>query len=403
MNRVVVTGRGVLSAIGRGVPAFSEALRTGVQGITPVRGLPVKVAAPVLGFDSSAEFSPGELPFLDRSAQFALLSAREALAESGLNVAAGGLGPRAAVIVGAASGNICSIEESYRSNLVGGRRRLPPFTVPKIMANSPASHISMAFGVTGPAFVVSTACASSAYAVGLGLQLIRSGAVDVAIVGGTEASLVDGNLKGWESLRVLAPDTCRPFSRDRRGLVVGEGAAMLVIESLAHARQRNAPVFGEIRGCALTSDAHHVLSPSIDGQADAVRNCLRDAQMNAEDLVYVNAHGTATTVNDVAETRALRQALGAATVDRLQVSSTKSMHGHTLGAAGAIELLATLVALQERFAPPTLNYLEADPECDLNCVPNEAQVLGNGHCALSNSFAFGGHNAVLAVASAATA
>ncbi|MGJ7510341.1 beta-ketoacyl-[acyl-carrier-protein] synthase family protein [Variovorax sp. GT1P44] len=400
MNRVVVTGRGVISAIGRGVPAFSAALRTGVQGIVPVRGLPVNVAAPVAGFDASAEFSPGELAFLDRSAQFALLCAREALFESGLQIA-GGLGPRTAVIVGAASGNICSIEASYRSNLVEGRRRLPPFTVPKIMANSPASHISMAFGVTGPAFVVSTACASSAYAVGLGLQMIRSGAVDVAIVGGTEASLVDGNLKGWESLRVLAPDTCRPFSKDRRGLVIGEGAAMLVIESLAHARQRNAAIYGEIRGYALTSDAHHILSPSIDGQADAVRKCLRDAQMEPLDLAYVNAHGTATAANDVAETRALRQALGAH-VDRLQVSSTKSMHGHTLGAAGAIELLATLVALQERFAPPTLNHLEADPECDLNCVPNEAQVLGDGHCALSNSFAFGGHNAVLAVASAAT-
>ncbi|MDM0077532.1 beta-ketoacyl-[acyl-carrier-protein] synthase family protein [Variovorax sp. J2P1-59] len=399
MSRVVVTGRGVLSAIGRGVPAFSEALRAGVQGIVPVEGLPVKVAAPVAGFDSSMEFASNELAFLDRSAQFALLSAREAVAESGLDVSSG-LGPRVAVIVGAASGNICSLEESYRSSLVDGRRRLPPFTVPKIMANSPASHISMAFGVTGPAFVVSTACASSAYAVGLGLQMIRSGAVDVAIVGGAEASLVDGNLKGWESLRVLAPDTCRPFSKDRRGLVLGEGAAMLVIESLAHARQRNAPVFGEIRGYALTSDAHHILSPSIDGQADAIRHCLRDAEMDADELVYINAHGTATAANDVAETRALRQALGAA-VDRLQVSSTKSMHGHTLGAAGAIELLATLVGLQERFAPPTLNFVEADPECDLNCVPNEAQALGRGLCALSNSFAFGGHNAVLAVASAA--
>jgi len=340
------------------------------------------------------------LAFLDRSVQFALLTAREALAESGLDISAR-LGPRAAVIVGAASGNIGSIDESYRLSLVDGRRRLPPFTVPKIMANSPACHISMEFGVTGPAFVVSTACASSAYAIGLGLQLIRSGVVDVAIVGGSEASLVDGNLKGWDSLRVLAPDTCRPFSRDRRGLVLGEGAAMLVMESLAHARLRGAPIFGEVRGYALTSDAHHILSPSIDGQADAVRNCLRDAQMDADDLVYINAHGTATAANDVAETRALRLSLGA-TVDRLQVSSTKSMHGHTLGAAGAIELLATLVGLQERFAPPTLNYLEADPECNLNCVPNEAQPLGRGNCALSNSFAFGGHNAVIAVASAAT-
>lgn len=400
MSRVVVTGRGVVSAIGRGVPEFSRSLRAGAQGIVTVADLPVKAVAPVTGFEPSMEFGAGELAFLDRSAQFALLTAREALAESGLDISAG-LGARAAVIVGAASGNICSIDESYRLSLVEGRRRLPPFTVPKIMANSPACHISMEFGVTGPAFVVSTACASSAYAIGLGLQLIRSRAVDVAIVGGSEASLVDGNLKGWESLRVLAPDTCRPFSRERRGLVLGEGAAMLVMESLAHARLRGAPIFGEVRGCALTSDAHHILSPSIDGQADAVRNCLRDAQMGADDLVYINAHGTATAANDVAETRALRLSLGA-TVDRLQVSSTKSMHGHTLGAAGAIELLATLVGLQERFAPPTLNYLEADPECNLNCVPNEAQPLGRGDCALSNSFAFGGHNAVIAVASAAT-
>lgn len=268
------------------------------------------------------------------------------------------------------------------------------------MANSPASHISMAFGVTGPAFVVATACASSAYAVGLGLQWIRAGMVDVAIVGGTEASLVDGNLKGWESLRVLSPDACRPFSRNRNGLVLGEGAGMLVLESLDHARRRGAPVFGEIAGTALNSDAHHILSPSVEGQADAIRQCLRDAGIDAGALAYVNAHGTATAANDVAETRALRQALGAA-VDGLPVSSTKSMHGHTLCAAGAIELLATLAGLQDRFAPPTLNFAEPAPECDLNCVPNEAQPLRAGGFALSNSFAFGGHNAVLAVASAA--
>ena len=204
----------------------------------------------------------------------------------------------------------------------------------------------------------------------------------------------------YRALRVLSPDTCRPFSRDRRGLVLGEGAATLVLESLEHASARQATLFGELCGCAMTSDAHHILSPSLQGQAEAIRACLRDAGLDTDHLAYVNAHGTATAANDVTETRALRQALGDA-ADRLQVSSTKSMHGHTLGAGGAIEVLATLVALQERFAPPTMNYTESDPDCDLNYVPNETQELRRGHVALSNSFAFGGHNAVIAMRAAA--
>lgn len=398
MKRVVVTGRGVQSAIGRGVPAFMQGLQSGTVGIAPLQDLSIKTGALLRGYVPEQEFSHGELALLDRASQFALLSAREAVRESGLPVA-GGLGPRAAVIFGIGSGSIGTLEESYRAHLLE-RRRLSPFTVPKIMGNAPAAHISLGFGVTGPAFVVASACASSAYAVGLGMQLIRSGAVDIAIVGGTEACLVEGNVRGWEALRVLSPDTCRPFSRDRRGLVLGEGAATLVLESLEHASARQATLLGELCGCAMTSDAHHILSPSLDGQAEAIRACLRDAGLDTDHLAYVNAHGTATAANDVTETRALRQALGDA-ADRLQVSSTKSMHGHTLGAGGAIEVLATLLALQERFAPPTMNYTESDPDCDLNYVPNETQELRRGHVALSNSFAFGGHNAVIAMRAAA--
>jgi nodulation protein E len=278
-------------------------------------------------------------------------------------------------------------------------KRLHPFTVPKVMPNAAAGQISLRFGITGPAFMVATACASSAYAVSLGMQMIRTGVVDVALVGGTEACLVEGNLKAWEALRVLAPDTCRPFSRDRRGLVLGEGAGMLVLESLDHARRRGAPIHGEIAGSSLNSDAHHMLIPSLDGQAAAIQGCIADAQLDPDDIGYVNAHGTATAANDVTETRALHKVFGNDAY-RLAISSTKAMHGHALGAGGAIELLATLAGLEKRFAPPTMNFTEPDPDCDLNYVPNEAQDLRCG-AALTNSFAFGGHNAVLAVRCAA--
>jgi nodulation protein E len=397
-DRVVVTGRGVVSAIGRGVPRFAQALADGCNGIQPLEGLPVRVGAPVREFDPASEFSGSELSLMDRATQFALVAAREAVAESGLDTREG-LGPRTAVIIGTGSGCLASVESAYAGFFADRGKRLHPMTVPRIMANAPAGHISMAYGITGPAFVVATACASSAYAVALALQMIRSGAIDTAIVGGTEACLIEGNLKGWEALRVLAPDTCRPFSKGRRGLVLGEGSAMLVLESLAHARERNASVHGEIAGCSISSDAHHILSPSLDGQTAAIRACLRDAQVSEDEIGYVNAHGTATAANDLTETRSIRQVFGSG-ADRLQVSSTKSMHGHTLGAAGAIELVATLVSLEKGFSPPTMNYDEPDPECDLNYVPNEAQDL---RCvaALSNSFAFGGHNAVLAVRSPA--
>lgn len=403
MNRVVVTGRGVISAIGRGLPQFSQSLADGTSGIAALQNLStdrlqIKIGAQVLGIDLAAEFRRSETMLLDRGTQFALIAAREAVQESGLEVS-GGIGPRAAVIIGTGSGCIASLENSYTDFHEKGGRRLHPATVPRIMPNAPAAHISMAYGITGPAFMVATACASSAYAVALGLQMIRAGSADLVIVGGTEACIVEGNLKGWEALRVQAPDNCRPFSKGRRGLVLGEGSAMLVLESLEHARARNASIYGEIAGYAMNSDAFHILSPSVAGQSHAIRSCLRDAGITEDEIGYVNAHGTATVANDLTETRAIRTVFGSG-ADRLRVSSTKAMHGHTIGAAGAIELLATLVGLENGFAPPTINYTEADPECDLNYVPNEAQRLRCG-AALSNSFAFGGHNAVLAVRSAA--
>ena len=397
--RVVVTGRGVICALGRDLNTFSKALQAGTVGIVPILGLPIAAAAPVADFNPQAEFSRAQLATFDRSTQFAVLAARSALAESGLPAAAE-LGPRAAVIVGCASGSITSIEESYNALGTAHSRRLHPQTVPRNMPNGPAAHLSLAFGARGPSLVVNTACASGATAVALGTYLIRAGLVDMALVGGTEACLSEGCLRGWEALRVLAPDTCRPFSLGRQGLVLGEGSGILLIESLDHARARGAPVFGEIAGVSMNSDSYHLLNPSATGQSATMTACLLDAGLSTEEFGYINAHGTATAQNDVTETRAIRTVFSEH-ADRLLVSSTKSMHGHTLGAAGAIEMLATLDALNHRYAPPTMNFAEADPECDLNYVVNQAQEM-NTDTALSNSFGFGGHNAVLALRSART-
>ncbi len=394
---MVVTGRGVICALGRDPDTFSRALRAGTVGIVPVEGLPISVAAPVSGFNPQAEFSRVQLATFDRSTQLAVFAARSAMTESGLPTGEE-LGARAAVIVGCASGSITSIEESYNALVTAHSRRLHPQTVPRNMPNGPAAHLSLIFGIRGPSFVINTACASGASAVALGTLLIRAGLIDKALVGGTEACLSEGCLRGWEALRILAPDTCRPFSLGRQGLVLGEGSGMLLIESLDHARARGAPVFGEVAGVSMNSDAHHLLNPSAAGQVATINACLLDAGLDIEQIGYINAHGTATAQNDVTETNAIRTVFAGQT-DHLLVSSTKSMHGHTLGAAGAIEMLATLDALNRRYAPPTMNFVEADPECNLEYVANRARDM-NVDAALSNSFGFGGHNAVLALRSA---
>ena len=262
------------------------------------------------------------------------------------------------------------------------------------MVDAPASQISMTCGLRGPAFVVASACASATHAIGLAFHMVRSGGVPVAVTGGTEACIAFGTMKGWEALRVLAPDTCRPFSRDRKGMVLGEGAAILVLEPLDHATARGADILGEIVGFGMSADAGDLTAPDPDGMVRAMTAALADAALTPDAIDYVNAHGTATTANDSTETTALHATFGAH-ARRLAISSTKSMVGHALGAAGALEAVATLRALREGVVPPTMNYLGPDPACDLDYVPNEArrQPL---RAALSNSFAFGGLNAVLA-------
>lgn len=397
LKRVVVTGRGCVSPLGPDRRAFEAALREGRSAIGPVPHpdgpLPLKLAvgARVAGFDPSAHFEARRLPLLDVFTQFALVAAREAVAEAGL-----GEEPRqgAAVVIGTGAGGQAGIDAMLHRTYVLGKR-IDPLAVPRVMGSAPVSHIAAELGARGPAFGVTSACASSAHAVGTALLLLRSGAVEVALAGGSDASFSYGHVQAWHSLRVMAPDTCRPFSRDRRGMVLGEGAGVFVLETLEHARRRGAAPLAELAGVGQSSDAGDPVHPDPAGMAAALTGALCDAGLAAGEVDYVNAHGTGTPSNDVAETRALRQALGAA-ADRVSVSATKSLHGHALGASGALELVATLFAVREGLIPPTANWLGPDPDCDLDVTPNVARERPV-RAALSSSFAFGGLNAVLAV------
>jgi nodulation protein E len=397
-RRVAVTGLGAICALGRDVSRIWSALCDGRSGIAriesvDVSGLRFQNGAEVKAFDPAEHFDPAHADVLDRFAQFAVIAAREALRDSGVELTPE-LRERTAVFTGSCLGgqttqDACFVE-LYRRN----SGRVHPLSIPRIMANAGASQISMDFALTGPCCTISTACSSANHAIGQAFWMVRSGIVDLAIAGGSEAPFSTGHLKAWEAMRVVAPDTCRPFSRDRRGLILGEGGAMLVLEPLESARARGARVHAEISGFGMSSDAHHVTQPTVTGPVRAMRAALGDAELAPEQVGYVNAHGTGTRGNDSAEARAIREVFGAH-ADRLAVSSTKSMHGHALGAAGALEAVATVLALENGILPPTANFTAPDPECDLDVVPDRARAA-RPEAALSNSFAFGGLNAVLA-------
>jgi len=398
MRRVVVTGVGALSALGPTRREFWRALSEGRSGIRPLEGFPdaglrFEHAAQVFGFEPEAHFEPGMAEMIDRFAQFAVVAAREAAADSGIEWTER-LRERTAVVTGACVGGQASQERVFASLYVEKRPRAHPFTVPRVMMNAGASHISMDLGTKGPTFTVSTACSSSNHAIGQAFTLVRAGAAELAIAGGSEAPFTPGHLKAWEALRVVAPDTCRPFSKDRKGMILAEGAAMLVLEPLAAALARGARIYGEVVGFGMSSDAHHLTQPSAEGPARAMQAALDDGGLRIEQIGYINAHGTGTLANDATEARAIHL-LANGSADRIAVSATKSMHGHALGAAGALEAVATMLALSEATAPPTANFSEPDPECALDVVPNQPRPLAADY-ALSNSFAFGGLNAVLA-------
>ncbi len=301
---------------------------------------------------------------------------------------------RTAVVTGSCLGGQTTEDKTFERFYGHNRRRAHPLSVPRVMANAGTSLITMRYRLGGPSFTVATACASANHAIGQAFWLVRDGVADLAIAGGSEAPISPGHLAAWDALRVVARDTCRPFSKDRGGLILGEGAAILILEPLESARARGATVLAEITGFGMSADGHHLTQPTVEGPAAAMTAALADAGLEPAQVGYINAHGTGTKANDATETAAIRQVFGAA-VDRLAVSSTKSMHGHTLGAAGALEAVATVLALSNGLLPPTANFNEADPECDLDVVPNAARSA-EVEAALSSSFAFGGLNAVLA-------
>jgi nodulation protein E len=395
---------GVISALGLDQQQFWQALVNGQSGIGPIpqdvgpnpemgmNQVRFKNGAAVLGYNAETYFPRKTLSFMDRFAQFSVIAAREAVTMAGIEWT-DELRESAAIITGSCMGGRFTEEIGYWELFHHGRHRVHPLTIPLGMSNAGASHISMEFGLHGPAYTISTACSSSAHAIGNALWMVRSGAAPLAIAGGSEAPLFLGGLKAWEAMRVVSPDTCRPFSANRSGMILGEGGAMLVLEPLDRALARGAKPLAEIVGFGMSADACHVTQPSAEGAGKAIRGALRDGGLATEQVGYINAHGTATEANDRMEAEAIHAIFGRNTT--LPVSSTKSMHGHTLGAAGAIEAVATVLALRNGVLPPTANYMQPDPDCDLDVIPNQSRPVG-AEVALSQSFAFGGLNAVLA-------
>jgi nodulation protein E len=393
-RRVVITGIGVVSALGPDRESFAAALAEGRSGIRPMECVDRSQfrfanGAEVAGYKPSKHFEEKQQTLMDRFAQFAVVAAREAVKDSGADVG----GEDTAIITGSCVGGQNSMDDGFVDMYRKGLPRVNPLMIPKVMSNAGASHIAMEFGITGPSLSISTACSSANHAIGHAFEMVRAGRAECAVTGGCESVFSFGFLKAWEAMRVVAPDTCRPFSKDRKGMILGEGAAMLVIEPLERAQARGARVYAEICGFGMSADAHHLTQPSSDGPALAIKRALKDGGVAPERVGYINAHGTGTSANDPTETAAIRKVFGDH-ADKLAVSSTKSMHGHALGAAGAIEAAACALALSRGVLPPTANYREADPDCNLDVIPNTARHAKVEY-AMSNSFAFGGLNAVV--------
>ncbi len=399
MKRVVITGAGTINALGHDVPETLAAMREGRCGIgqlefRDVERLSIQIGGQIKGFEAEGHFNRQQMTLYDRFTQFTLMAAREAIGQSGLEFS-GDLANRAGVVLGTAGGGVSTWDDNYRAVYEEGKNRVHPFVVPKLMMNAAASHVSMEYNLRGPSFTVSTACASSNHAMAQAFQMVRAGMSPVMITGGSESMLCFGGIKAWEGLRVMSKDACRPFSANRNGMVQGEGAGIFVFEEFEHARARGAEIQAEVVGFAMSSDAADIVMPSKQGAARAISGALRDAGIAADKVGYINAHGTGTAANDKTECAAVADVFGQH-ADRLMISSTKSMHGHLIGATGAVELLACIMALRDGVIAPTIGYEEFDPECALDVVPNEAREA-KVEVALSNAFAFGGLNAVLAL------
>ena len=397
-RNVVVSGLGLVAPGGENVDAFWNALKEGRCAIesrtySPVEDLSLTLpVAPVALPAEESKALGGALARADDFSRYAVLAADQAVADSGLEIT-DALAPRVAAIIGTGIGGQATFDQSYINMLRKGRRP-HPLSILKIIPNAAASHLSIRFGIRGPAFAISSACASATHSIGVCADLIRQGTVDVGLAGATEAILTYGALQAWSVMHILADDVCRPFSKNRNGLIIGEGAGILVLEEEEHARARGAKIYARLSGFGMNADGKDMINPAVEGATAAMKTALSDMTISNPEAVYVNAHGTGTLMNDPTETKAIRTAFGP-DADALVVSSTKSMHGHLLGAAGGVEAIAAIKALNDNIIPPTINYDEPDPECDLNYTPNEA-VERPLDVAVSNSFAFGGLNAVVA-------
>lgn len=400
-RRVVVTGLGVVTPIGLNVDEFWASLQAGKSGVSELGGFPLEdlkilIAAQIKNFDHKARLKHFQrdkiILHADRYAWFAAAAADEAMKQSGLQIPVAN--PyRAACIIGSGAGGLVTFEKAYRDLFIENKRATHPLTLLRIIGSSASAHVGIEFGIKGPTFATCSACSTAAHAIGLARDFIQNNMVDVAIAGASESVINYGTMKAWQALHVLSPEGCFPFSKKRNGTVLGEGAGILVLEEYEHAKRRGAKILAEICGFGMTSDAKDMVNPDIEGPREAMRLALQDAKLPPMVINYLNAHGTATSINDKNETNAIKDLFGKHAYD-LAVSSTKSMHGHPLGAGGGIEAVACIKAMQESFVPPTIGLDDPDPDCDLDYVPNVGRTKKVNY-AMSNSFAFGGLNAVL--------
>jgi nodulation protein E len=400
-RRVVITGLGAVTAIGNTVPEFWEGVKAAKCGVGALElpepdDLKILIAAQVKNFDHKARLKHWKrdkiILHADRYSHFGAAAADEAMAMSGLEIPL--TNPyRAACIIGSGAGGLVTFENAYRDLFILKKKATHPLTLLRIIGSSASAHVGIEFGVKGPTFATCSACSTAAHAIGTGRDYIRAGLVDVAIVGASESVINYGTMKAWQAMHVLSPEGCFPFAKKRNGTVLGEGAGVLVLESLEHAQKRGAKILAELVGYGQTSDSKDMVNPDIEGPSEAMRLALEDAKLAPSQIDYLNAHGTATTINDRNETNAIKRVFGDH-AKKLAVSSTKSMHGHPLGAGGGIEAVASIMAIREGFLPPTVGLDEADPECDLDYVPHKGRNQSVRY-AMSNSFAFGGLNAVL--------
>ena len=399
-RRVVVTGMGVVTPIGHTVSEFWAGCRRSQSGVGALGGFPlddlkILIAAQVRDFDHKARLRHYKrdkiIVHADRYSWFAAAAAHEAMQQAAIGALADPY--RAACVIGSGAGGLVTVESAYRDLFIHNKRATHPLTLLRIIGSSAAAHVGIEYGVKGPTFATCSACSTAAHAIAIGRDYIRHGLVDVAIVGASESVINYGTMKAWQAMHVLSPEGCFPFAKRRNGTVLAEGAGVLVLESDAHARARGANVLAELCGFGMTSDSRDMVNPDIDGPSEAMRLALEDAKLPPTAIDYLNAHGTATTINDRNETNAIKRVFGKHAY-AMSVSSTKSMHGHPLGAGGGIEAVACLKAMEENWVPPTIGLDEPDPECDLDYVPNVGRDREVGYT-MSNSFAFGGLNAVL--------